>query len=155
SRERDVAVLRDIELPVHAEVAVEVGPAVRGSDVAAGAAHEGNRGSERKPDAVLVRRQELLARRFCGVTVVPPSAEVEVRREECEELESGEELRLALESRVDQDAGPMGVGDHFLDDAVAALALGVGDAHTERVILERLHAGIEVATLVVKEALAV
>src|SRR5262249_51649035 len=54
SRERDVAVLRDIELPVHAEVAVEVGPAVRGSDVAAGAAHEGNRGSERKPDAVLV-----------------------------------------------------------------------------------------------------
>src|SRR5262249_27443442 len=38
--EGDVAVLRDVELPVHAEVPGEVGPAVRGADVPARPASE-------------------------------------------------------------------------------------------------------------------
>src|SRR5216117_4118339 len=70
------------------------------------------------------------------------------------EPQSGEKLLLALEPRADQDAGLVWIADHFLHDAIAALAVGVGDPHTEGVLRERLQARLEVAALLIERSFA-
>jgi hypothetical protein len=87
--------------------------------------------------------------------VFVPSADVEMRGEEREQVQAGEQLLVALDRRVDEHARLMRVGDDLLDDAIAAVAGGAGDAHAERTIAERLEPGHVVAPLVVEERLAV
>jgi len=53
------------------------------------------------------------------------------------EPQSGEKLLVALEPRADQDAGLVWIADHFLHDAIAALAVGVGDPHSEGILCTR------------------
>src|SRR5688500_4139409 len=142
AQERDVAVLRDVEIPVHPEVLREVGPAVAGPDVAARSAEPGNRRGHREPDAVLVGREQRAPRRFRDAPGVVPAADVEVWREQRVELQPRQQILLALESGADQDARLVRIGDDLLDDAIAAVAGGAGDANAERVVAERLQPGL-------------
>ena len=71
------------------------------------------------------------------------------------EPQSGEKLLVALEPRTDQDAGLVRITDHFLHDAIAALAVGVGDPHAEGVVRERLEARLEVTALIMEKALEI
>ena len=153
--EGDVALLRRVELPVEREIAGQVGPAVGGADVAAGTAHERDGGPHREPGAVLLGHQNLPASGLGDVPAVLPAAHVEVRREEREEPELRQHSLVALQPRTDEDARLVWIGNHLLDDAIAARPIGVDEPHPEGVLVDRLHAGLEVAALVMEEVLTV
>ena len=91
---------------------------------------------------MLLGRQDLAPGRLGNVAAVLPPADVEVGGEEREEPEPGEKLLVALEPGTDQDAGLVRIGNHLLHDAIAAVAVGVADAHTEGVVRERLQASL-------------
>src|SRR5450631_4518150 len=62
---------------------------------------------------------------------------------------------LAIETRVDQQAGLMRVGNYLLNELVVAAAVARGDAHAEAMVLEVFGFTGHVAALVVEESFAV
>lgn len=86
--------------------------------------------------------------------VVAPAAHFEVGGQQREEPKPGEQLRVRFQASVNQDAGQVRIGDDFLDDSVAALAIGGRDPQAERIALHVFAGTLEVA-FVVEERRAV
>ena len=153
--QRDVAVERGGELIIHLEVGVQVLPAVGVADVSARGPQKRRRRSQRQPDAFLVRGQELVADDPRQVSVVTPSADAQMRREQDVEVEFFEQLRVALEPRVDQQRRLMRIGDDFLEQMIAAVGRVADDLHAESGVADVLGGGVEIAAFLVEESLAV
>ena len=80
-----------------------------------------------------MRRQHLPPVGLHHVPVVAPAADFQVRREQREEPQLGEQLGVGLQASVDEHTVLMGIGDNFLDDPVATLGIDIGDSITQRV----------------------
>ena len=76
--EGEVSVQGPVEFPVHPVVVGEVRPAVASAHVAAGQAREGDGCGQREPDPVFLGGQDLPARDFPHVGVVPPPPHAKV-----------------------------------------------------------------------------
>ena len=105
ARQRDVAVLRRVVLPVHVEIVRQVRPPVRSSNVAAGATQERPCGTQGEPRVGLVGHQDLPAVHLRRVAVVPPSPDFEVRREQHEQSKAAEERLIRGQPGPDEHAG--------------------------------------------------
>ena len=150
----DVAVERAVELPVHPEMMSQVLPAIGRPHVSARAAQKRNRCGQDQPRTALVRRQHVAPVGPHHVTVVVPAADLQVRRQQGEEPQPGEQGGVRLQAGGHEHAIPVGVGDDFLDDAEVPPGIGVGDAVAQRVRGQAFVGVVQVA-FVVKEGFAV
>ena len=144
-----------VELPVHAEIPPEIGPAVARADEPAGGAREGDRGPERQVYLAAAGGQHVPARDAHLERAVAPTPALEMRSEQDVEPQLLQERLVAFQAGVNQDAGQMRVGDDLLDDAIALPRVRVDQAVAEGVIVQVFQPGLQIALLLVEEALAV
>ena len=78
-----------------------------------------------------------------------------MRREQNVEVKFFEQLRVALEPRVDEQGRLMRIGNDFLEDIVAAVGRVVDDLYGEALGGDVLGGGMEMAAFLVKERFAV
>jgi hypothetical protein len=67
------------------------------------------------------------------VPVVAPAPDFQVRRQQYEKLQLGEEIRVSVQAGMDQNTILMGIGNHFFDDAKATLWIRIGYSVAQRV----------------------
>ncbi len=150
----DVAIRRTVELPVHPEIAGQVLPAVGRPHVTARASQKRDRCCQHEPGSAFMRRQHLPPVGLDHVPVVAPAADFQVRREQREEPQLGEQVAFGLQAGVDEHTVLMGIGDNFLDDAVATVGIDIGDSITQRVRGQALVGVVQLA-FVTEEGFAV
>src|ERR1700693_4254877 len=88
SGERDIAVGGRGELPIQLEILIQILPSVAPSDITARTPHKPYVGSQSQPGIVLVRGQKLVTGHPRQIGIIPPSADVQMRREQDEQAEA-------------------------------------------------------------------
>ena len=88
------------------------------------------------------------------VPVVSPAANFQVRREQREEPQLGEQLRVGLQAGMDEYTVLMGVGDNFFDDPVATVRIDVDDSIAQRAGGQAL-VGVVQVSFVAKKRLSI
>ena len=132
----DVAVPRLVEFPVHFEVGHQVLPAITEFDIADGPAREIRRATERHVDVFPSCLDELASTQSTQPRRVVPSRPLHVRSEQSVNTQFAAQLRIQdLQAHVHQQHRRVRVHDNFLDEAIAALAVGVREAVKQRVLL--------------------
>src|ERR1700688_2921993 len=90
-----------------------------------------------------------------NVSVVAPSADCDMRRQQHVQMQLLQQLGIAFEAGIDQQGRLMRIGDDFLDQMIAAVGRVPDDSHPEAASVQVLSCGLEIAPLLVEEGLAV
>ena len=151
----DIAVVRGVELPIHFQVVVQVGPAVVDGHVAAGASHDRRGGAKRHPRAALERDDDRAGFGVENLRVVVPAADLQMRRAQEVRVQTASYLGSRFERRPHQHAVVMRCADECLVDRIYAVLCGVDDLEPERHFVEAGDARARVPPFVVEEGRAV
>ena len=151
----DIAVERGAELPVHFEVVVQVLPAVAGAHVAAAGAAEAAAAGHGQRHFVSPGNGDTFAGNIRQARVVAHAAALQMRREQRVDLQTGEQLLVALDANMHQHDRIMGVADDLAGEAVAAFGVAVAHAHGEGVRVDVLELVEHVAAFFMEESLAI
>src|ERR1035438_4805331 len=119
SGERDVAIGCVIELPVHLEIAGQVGPAIAPPNIAARNARKRYRGCQCQPCSLMLGNQYGSTRHADHRAVVAPASDRKMRCAQGVEPQTGQERFVASESGVLENTGKLWVGDDFFDNGVS------------------------------------
>ena len=114
----DVAVGCMIELPVHLEIAGQVGPAIALPNIAARNARERNRGCQCQPCSLTLGNKHRSTRHAYHRAVIAPASNLEMRCAQGVKPQAGEERFVAGESGVLENTGQVRGGDDFLDNGI-------------------------------------
>ncbi len=153
--ERHVAIVGQVELPVHFEVVVQVGPAIAKAHVSATAPGERYRSSQCRPGIALAGHQHVVSGHRVEIGRVAGAAYFQVRRQQRIQPQLLYEFFIPFEPSVYQQAGMMRIGNDFLDDAIRLVDAGIGEPIPERVGREQLDLAFQVPALIVEECTAV
>jgi hypothetical protein len=92
-----------------------------------------------------VRRQHLPPVGLHDVARVAPAAHFQVRRQQREEPQLGEHAGIRFDARLHEHTGLVRIGDDFLENAIAALGIGIGDTKTQRAWSQALMSIVQLA----------
>ena len=152
----DVAVPGLSEFPIHLEIVHQVLPAVAESDVTDGALREIGRAAERHIDVLPLRVEKLPAIQSAPPSRVVFARALQVRCEQSIEPEFSTQLRVQdFQARVHQQNRRVRIDDDFLDEAIAALAVRVGEPIEQCVLLRVFDLMQQVAPFLVTERFAI
>ena len=154
-QERDIAVGRGIEFPIHAKIMSQVLPTVGRADIATRGLGERDRRLQRQPDTVLVGREHLSVRRHGDVAVIVPASHIQVRRQQNIQLQLAENLGGRLETSPDEQARPMRVANDLADERISSLGTMRRHPIAERMRGDALDLVMGMTAAVVKEGFAV
>ena len=124
--QRNIAIERGAELPIHVEVVHHVLPAVAPAHVATTGTTKSAVCRHDEREAVLPRQKHLPARQVQDRAGVTRSSDIQVRRQERVGFHPRQHPLIAFQTDPHQHHRMMGIGNDFLDDLVTAQAIGIG-----------------------------
>jgi hypothetical protein len=140
SGQSDVSIAGALELPIHPEVVVEVGPAVARTNIAAGEVQKGDRRAHRHPFAAFLSHQDALAVSTGDVAVITGSTALQVWCAQSEELQIRERcLVFAGDAGTLEQARKVWVSDDVLRNGIAAIGVRIGAAIAKHMVGDPLH----------------
>ncbi len=153
SGERHVAVLCEVELPVHLEVPGKIGPAVALAYVSTRRARERHRRTNRQPGALLLGGENLPTAHLENVGVVAPAADLEMRGAKDKDAQPRQPRLVAEQAGVLEQTGEMGIRDDVFHEPVPPISIRCGHPIAQGVVADpRESRDGQVAPLLVKEA---
>ena len=156
--QRNVAIGRRTELPVHAKVVHQVAPAVACAHKPTAHAGESATGAHGQRPIVLPRQQRFVPGNVHRPRRIARPAVIQVRRKQHIHLQPRQQVLMpfvCFQLHMRQNHRVMRVADDLLGQLVAALGIAVHVAHAQRLRVYVLEGRLQVALLLVDECLSI
>jgi len=153
--ERNVAVRRRVEFPIHREIIFKIGPAVACGNITGRALKEGNGRADSHPEAILVRNQDSACFEISYFRVVVPAADAHVWRGQNIELQLVFETRAGNELGAHQNTVLVRIANDCFLQRVAAIAVAALHVEAQCCFRYALGRRAHAAALIVEERLTI